>query len=248
VLKRLGVEILFAEMCEYAGVAAACTGEESVICADPAIMPSRNGPPLDSSGVRCLVELANALGVGRFVFVTVPEQFATPCALVNARDEGCDRLEAHNMDYVILETGFFLQTWLSPELEFDCKLGKATVFGEGTQPLAWVSCDDVAELAVRALDVDHRKNRRIRVAAPENVSPFDLIRLFEEMRGEKFQVTRVPEAELRAAHQSAKDPGERVLAAMKVEYARGLPLQTTRNETPIALSSARDYAARQYCS
>lgn len=244
-LKRLGVEVVMANMSDCAAVAAASTGEEAVICADPAMMPWRNGPPLDAAGVRCLIELANVLGVGKFVFVTVPEQFSTPCALVSARDEACARLEAHSMDYVILETGLFMETWLSPDLGFDYEAGKATVFGEGTQKLAWVSCGDVAELAVRSLDSSHRKNHRIRAAAPDHMSPFDLIRVFEDLRGRQIEATRIPESDLRAAHKATTDPGERVLAAFKIEYARGLSLRANHQEIPIPLSSVRDYAARQ---
>jgi nucleoside-diphosphate-sugar epimerase len=182
--------------------------------------------------------------VHRFVYVTVPEQFSTPCALVNARAEACARLESHRMDYAILETGFFMESWLSPELGFDCAQGKATVFGEGTQPVAWVSCDDVAELAVRSLSVDHRTKHRIRVAAGDNMSPIDLIRVFEDFRGGQIEVTRVPETELRAEHKRAANPADRIRAAMKLEYARGLRMRADSDHIPIALASVRDFARR----
>jgi nucleoside-diphosphate-sugar epimerase len=243
-LKRLDVEMFMADLNELPAVAAACSGEQAVICADPAMMPCRNGPPLEASGVRCLIEFASRLCVHKFVFVTVPEQFSTPCALVSAHAEGRARLESHRMDYVILETGFFMETWLSPELEFDYREGKAVVYGEGTQPVAWVSYDDVAELAVRSLSMDHRRKHRIRVATPEQMSPFDLIRVFEEMQGGHIEAARIAESDLRAQHKRAADPADRVHAAMKVEYARGTTLRADYDEIPIALASVRDYARR----
>jgi len=243
-LNQLGVEVFFADLRECAAVAAACNGVDSVICADSAMMPCRNEPPLDSARVRCLVEFASALGVERFVFVTVPDRFAAPCALMSARDEGRARLEAHSMDYVLIQTGLFMDTWLTPEFGFDVKAGKATVFGDGTQPIAWVSCEDVADFAVRSLHVDHRSDHRFHVAAPENLSPFDLIRVFEDIRGDRMEVTRIPEPELRAEHRAAADPGDRVIAAMKLQYAYGLPLRANHHDMPVKLSSVRDFASR----
>jgi uncharacterized protein YbjT (DUF2867 family) len=243
-LNQLGVETFFADLRECAAVAAACNGVDAVICADSAMMPCRNEPPLDAARIRCLVEFASAVGVGRFVFITVPDRFATPCALVSARDEGRARLEAHSMDYVLLQPGLFMETWLTPEFGFDYKAGKATVFGEGTQPVAWVSCEDVADLAVRSLQIDHRSDHRFHVAAPENLSPFDLIRVFEDIRGERMEVTRIAEPELRAEHRAAADPGDRVIAAMKLQYAYGLPLRANHHDIPVMPSSVRDFAWR----
>jgi uncharacterized protein YbjT (DUF2867 family) len=243
-LKRLDVEVVVAGLSEPASVASALRGQQAVICADPVMTPSRNGPPLEAAGARCLVEFASAMGVKSFVFVTVPEHFATPCALVNTRHECYVRLEAHSMDYAVLETGFFMESWLSPELGFDFKEGKATVYGEGTQQVPWVSCDDVAELAVRALDGDHRRAHRLRVAAQGHMSPFELIRVFEDLRGGPIEVTRIPEAELRAEHKRTVDPADRVRAAMKVEYARGLPIRADSDQIPFTLVTVRDYARR----
>jgi uncharacterized protein YbjT (DUF2867 family) len=244
VLKRLDVDVVVADLSQPAAVASACRGQQAVICADPAMTPSRNGPPLEAAGARCLVEFASAMGVKNFVFVTVPEHFATPCALVNTRHECYVRLEAHSMDYLVLETGFFMESWLTPEMGFDYKDGKAIVYGEGTQQVPWVSCDDVAELAVRALDAKHRRAHRLRVAAQGHMSPFELIRLFEDLRGGQIEVTRIPEAELRAEHKRTSDPGDKVRVAMKVEYAHGLPMRVDADEIPFTLVTVRDYARR----
>lgn len=243
-LKRLDVELITADLNESPAVAAACSGAQAVICADPAVLPCRDEPPLDASGAHSLIELASALGVARFVLVTVPEHFVTPCALVTARREAFARLEAHGMDYVVLEAGFFMETWLSPEMGFNYSEGTAVVYGGGIQKVPWVSRNDVAEVAARSVDVDHRRKHRVRVAALEHMSPFDVIQHFEELRGEPIEVTRISESELRAEHERARDPVERVRAAMKVEFARGLALRGDYTDIPVVLSSVRDYAQR----
>lgn len=243
-LRRLNVELFVADPSDLPTVAAACSGTESIICADPAMLPSRSVPPLEAGGVRCLVELASALHVREFLFITVPERFETPCALVSARQECSARLNAHHMNHVVFDTGFFMETWLSPDLGFDFEAGTATVYGEGQRRIPWVSCEDVAELAVRSIGADHRRKRHIHVASRDSVSQLEVIRLFEEMRGRPFTVTHISEADLRAEHKRATDATDRVHAAMKVELAHSLPMRADEEDIPIPLLSVRDYAER----
>ena len=52
--------------------------------------------------------------------------------------------------------------------------------------------------------------------------------MFEDATGKPFHVTTIGETELESEYRAARDPLERTLDALKLEYARGCPAKPRR--------------------
>jgi uncharacterized protein YbjT (DUF2867 family) len=243
-LRQAQVEIVFGDMHNAGSVAAACQGAGALICADSAMLPANPAELLDRERMRILVELGRAIGVRRFVYVTpVNAEFRTRCVLLDTREEFCDRLYQRSVNYTIIHANLFMETWLHPALGFDYSNASAVIFGDGSRPVAWVSCRDVAECALQALSLDDSSIHNLTVAGPDNLSPLEVVRTFEDVCGRQFAVQHVSEAALRDEYKAAADPISKALAALKLDYAAGRPLdpRSTQPKTPSRLS-VRDYA------
>ena len=249
-LRDMGVELFVGDLTDTMSVAAACQGVEAVINAASLILTPRSGnsslQAVERDGALSLVEFARVLGVRHFVYVTLPRNLRTHCPLLRARAEVEDRISHCGLTYTILCTNYFMETWLDPSLGFDYVNGSAHIFGDGTRPIGWVSCGDVAEFAVRALETPAARNRFLDVAGPDNLSPRDVVRAFEDVSGMPFTIEHVPENVLEAEYKSAKNPLERSIAALKLEYAHGCAMDMTETlrRIPVELTPIRDYARR----
>jgi nucleoside-diphosphate-sugar epimerase len=51
-----------------------------------------------------------------------------------------------------------MEVWRSPALGFDAVHGKVRIYGDGNQPISWISYRDVARAAAAAVDDDKARN------------------------------------------------------------------------------------------
>jgi uncharacterized protein YbjT (DUF2867 family) len=246
-LRQMGVELCVGDLTHMMSVAAACQDADAVINAASCVLCPKATDSIESverQGGITLVEFARKLGVRRFVYVTLPRTLRTHCPLLRARAEVEDRVAHSGMTFTILCTNYFMDSWLNPTLGFDYANARVKLFGGGRAPIGWVACSDVAEIASRVVDSEGARNRILDVAGPENVSPNEVVRIFEEVSGNRFEVEHVPEQAIEAEYNAATDPISRSIAALKLEYARGCamdPSETLRI-VPIKPTSVRDYA------
>ncbi len=248
-LREIGVELFGGDLKNIDSVSAACHDVHTVVNAASSVFSRQAGDSVGSvdwDGSLSLVRFARVLGVDRFVYITVPHELHCDCELFKAKNDVIRELKYHAMPYTILSTNYFMEVWLSNTCEFDVMNGKVTIFGAGTAPVAWVSRNDVAEIAVRSLDSAAALNQDLNVGGPENLSPLEVVRIFEQVSGQRYSVTHVPESRLEADFRAAKDPSERAIAAFKLEYARGCPMDMseTLRRIPVELTSVRTYASR----
>jgi uncharacterized protein YbjT (DUF2867 family) len=138
-----------------------------------------------------------------------------------------------------------MEVWLSPRLGFDYVNGRAIIYGSGEQPIGWVSYRDVAGFAVDAVTAGGAPNRTLPVGGPENLSPHEVVRIFETMTGRAFDIDRVSEAALERQYAEAADPLGKTIAARMLGYAHGhrMEMAETLRIMPRALMCVRDYAA-----
>ena len=249
-LRDMGVELFVGDLTDTMSVAAACQDVEAVINAASLVLTPKNGnsslQAVERDGALSLVEFSRVLGVRHFVYVTLPRNLRTHCPLLRARAEVEDRVSHCGLPYTILCTNYFMESWLDPALGFNYVDGAAHIFGDGNRPIGWVSCRDVAEISVRALESAAARNRFLEVAGPENLSPREVVRTFEDVSGRRYTIEQVPEDVLDAEYKNARNPLERSIAALKLEYAHGcaMDMTDTLRRIPIELTSVRDYARR----
>jgi uncharacterized protein YbjT (DUF2867 family) len=150
------------------------------------------------------------------------------------------------MDYTILQASYFMEVWLSPALGFDYNARQATLFGDGSNKLSWISSADVAQAAVACLDEPRTRRQTIELGGPEALSPLEVIRRFEAAGWGEFSVQHVPQESLRAAYEGAEDPLQKTFAALQLQYAKGDPIdmRPALELLSLDLTSVSDYAAK----
>lgn len=246
-LQALGAELVTGDLTDPASLAVACSGVEVVFSTATAIVSQQPGDSLDRvdlAGQKALVDAARAAGVTRFAYVSALNlQAGYP--LADAKHAVEAHLRASGLDYTILQPSCFMDVWLTPMIGFDYPNAKAAVYGDGTQPLAWIHSSDVARVAVAAARDPSCRNAVVAVGGPDRLAPNDVIAVFEEVSGRRFDVQYVPVDALRAQQSAAIDPVQQSFAALMLRYAAGDPVMPPLPPgLSVATTSVRDYAAR----
>jgi NADH dehydrogenase len=156
------------------------------------------------------------------------------------------RVMNSGMSYTILRPTYFMEIWLSPIVGFDYLNGKAAVYGQGRNPISWISLEDVARFAVLAVDAPVARNTILELGGPDKLAPNEVVKIFEKHSAHAFHVEYVPEEALRAQRASATDPLHQSFAALMLAYASGDPIDmdNTLQQFPVTLTSVHDYAER----
>lgn len=229
-LKSLGVDLAGGDLKSRRSLEGACAGIQVVISTASSTLSRQEGDSIESvdhHGQLNLIEAAEAAGVKHFIFVSFPPS-PMESPLQSAKREAEDRLRKSRMTHTILQPTVFMEVWLSPALGFDLAGSKARIFGTGRNALSWVSFQDVAKLAVAAIDNPRAVNVTVEIGGPEALSPLDVVRMAEEISGKPLAVEHVPEDALRAQYEAAKDSLQRSFAALMITAAAGGVLDPAR--------------------
>ena len=248
-LHELGVETAVGDLRDRASLDAACVGIDAVI-ETAAAMPFTFVPGVndiettDKAGCAQLLEAARGAGVEHFLYMSFSGHLDLDFPLRNAKRLTEARVRESGMAWTILRPSFFMEVWLGPAVGFDAAAAKATIFGDGTAPVSWISTGDVAEIAVRALAEPTARNAVIEMGGPEAVSPLEVVRTFEAIGGRTFELQHVPEEALLAQQQAATDDMGRSFAGLMRCYAAGdaIPMEETARTFGVELRSVRDFA------
>jgi uncharacterized protein YbjT (DUF2867 family) len=246
-LKQAGAELAFGDLKNPPSLAAACEGVSAVIVTASSTFSRQTGDSIetvDRQGSLALIEAAQRAGVARFVYTSIPAAMRYESPLSRAKSEVERRLIESGVEYTILAANYFMEVWLSPAVGFDYGNARVKIYGDGENPITWVSYKDVGELAVRSLESSDARNRKLLIGGPENLTPRDVVRIFEEVSGRAFAIETVPEHVLLSQKQSATDPLSETFAALMLDYAAGCVMDVgeTLRLFPLRLTSVREYA------
>ena len=248
-LRSQGIELVRGDLTDRASLDAACRGVHTIFSTATAIQSQQEGNTLervDREGQANLVDAARAAGVERFVFISFRGTKDYDFPLQAAKRATAERLKASGIAWTIIEASVFMEVWLGPHLGFDAPNGRARVFGSGDRKISWISYRDVASLAIAAAEDPEAANRTIEVGGPEALTYNEVIRIFEERAGRKFEVERVPEEALDAMRKGAKSPVEETFAALMLFVGRGdeIDMRRTLATYPLRMTTVHDYASR----
>ena len=244
-LKSLGCELAAGDLKEPAQIEAACQGIAAVISSASSTLSRQSGDSIESvdlQGQLTLVDAARNANVRRFVFVSFPDDPAVQYPLTQAK-RSVERAIA-DLDFTSIQASFFMEVWLSPALGFDYKQGKARIYGDGSKPISWVSSRDVAEFCVAPILRSVASRSVLEVGGPEALTPLEVVKIFEEESGRRFDTEAVPETELQKQFGSANDSLEKSFAGIMLKYARGgvVNMAELLKSIPTRLTSVREYA------
>lgn len=246
-LRSAGAETVLADLKDPASIRDVCEGVSGIVTTASSTFSRQEGDSIESVdhiGYLKLIEAAAQAQVRHFVYTSIPQGLRYEFPLASAKRRVERQLAISSVPYTVLSANYFMEVWLSPALGFDYKNARATVYGTGERPLAWVSYRDVAAFAVAALDTGAVRNRTLDIGGPQNLNPLEVIALFREVGGRPLEITHVPEDELRTQYERASDPLGKSFAALMLEYAAGYPMDMaeTLSLLPRRLTTVRDYA------
>jgi uncharacterized protein YbjT (DUF2867 family) len=248
-LKALGATIVEGDLTDRASLATACRGSETVITTVTTTMSQTPGdtiPRVDHAGQINLVDAARTEGVSNYIYTSYSGNITSDCPLTTAKRTVEQRVIDSGMDYTILRPSYFMEVWLSPMVGFNFSESKATLYGDGTNPISWISLVDVARVAVMAVASPVARNMILELGGPDQLSPNDVVKIFEQVTGQSFQVEYVPVEALQAQKAGTGDPLQQSFSALMLAYARGdrIDMANMLKAFPTKLSTVRDYAAR----
>ena len=223
-LSALGVELAEGDLRDRASLDRACEGVDAVVSTATTTrtrQPADSIEATDRDGQLNLVAAAKGAGVRRYVFVSYSGQIPEDDPLTRAKRTVERAIQQSGMTWTILRPSIFMDFWLSPLVGFDYANAQVTSYGSGTAPISWVSLGDVGELAVRSLTEPAAANSVIEFGGPEPLSPLDVVRLFEQAMGRRFEVELVPVETIAGQRKAATNSLEEAFAALMLAYARG---------------------------
>jgi NADH dehydrogenase len=249
-LESFGAKTLRGDLKDRASLQSACEGVRWIVSTASSTLSRQERDSIqsvDEEGQLRLVEVARGAGVEHFVFVSFRDNALVQYPLTRAKRAVEKALVGSGLAYTILRASYFMEVWLSPALGFDATRGTARVYGDGTGRISWVSFEDVARVAVAALDEPRARNAVFDVGGPEPLGPLDVVSLFEALGAPKMSIEHVPVAALQARMAAASDPLEQSFAGLMLQYAAGDAMDTkaVAELFPGPSKSVRDFAAAQ---
>jgi uncharacterized protein YbjT (DUF2867 family) len=252
-LREAGVQLVEGDLKDGASLERACQGMESIVSTASASISRQSGDDIetvDRDGQKRLVDAAKSAGVSRFVYISFSSNLTTEAPLTGIKREVERYIMDSGIGYTILRCAFLMEVMVHPIMGFDAANGKAVVYGTGETGLSLVSMDDVAKMVALCLDRADAANAVIEFGGPEAVTQHQIVAVFEEAAGRRFEVQHVPEEALVTQWQTTEDPLWRSLNALTVDYAHGdvIDMAATLKQYPMDLSTVRDYASKVVAS
>ena len=247
-LRNAGVSLCWGDLKNTGSLRDACFGVQAVISSASSTFSRQEGDSIetvDREGQLSLIDVARSAGVEHFTYVSIPRNMLRESPLTRAKAEVARALADNGIGYTILAANYFMEIWLSPALGFDYAQRKVVLFGDGRALISWVSYKDVAEFAVRSHLTPDARNCTLDVGGPQDLSPLEVVRIFEKIAGAPFERQFVPEEALLAQLDDASDPLSETFVKLQLEYVHGCPMNTseTLRLMPIELTSVAQYAA-----
>ena len=192
-----GAEIVTGDLLDVQSIEQACRGVTHVITTANAFIGSgRNSVrTVDEQGNRRLIDAAGSQGVRRFVFTSALLGDAYGAIDYFAAKRHIEAyLRAGSLPFTILRPTAFMETWAMVIGEPMLRTGATNIFGPGTHPINFVAVDNVADVAVLALDDPAALNGMVEIGGPENLTLNQVVDIFERVRGRPGRRRHLPVA------------------------------------------------------
>ncbi len=174
----LDVEVAIGDVRDPSTLAAAVKGASGVISAVHGFLGGRGAGPeeVDHQGNRNLMRAVDA-GVEHFVLLSVLDAGPHhPMSLHRAKYAAEQSLHATSLSWTVLRPSSYVETWMDIVGDRLASGGPALVFGRADNPINFVSVQDVATLAARALTDPTLRGQTVDVPGTANLTMEQLAR------------------------------------------------------------------------
>lgn len=215
-LQSLGAEIAFGDLGDQRSLADACQGVKAVITAATSLNARRltsayRPEVIDDQGHRALFDVARRSGVKHLIYLSAlgvdhpeaPRQFR-----VKRRVE--EALRASGIPYTILRPSGFMENLL-PVIAAMKRWGIAPLAGKGRSSITYIATQDVAAVAVEALDRPEAQGQTLEFGGPEDLTNRDCVGIVARILGKRVRIVSIPLSILRGVGEALRPllPGVR---------------------------------------
>jgi nucleoside-diphosphate-sugar epimerase len=122
--------------------------------------------------------------------------------------------------------------------------GKVNICGTGINPIAYISFKDVAKFAVESISNPASKNAILELGGPQNITPLDAVKIFEEVLHKKIEVQHVPAEVLQSQFDNSADPMQKSFSGLMLCAASGdrIDMKELLGKFPVELTSVKNFA------
>ena len=127
------------------------------------------------------------------------------------------------------------------------RTAKCGLYGDGSQPISWISYRDVARAAAAAVTEPAARNMVVELGGPQALSPREVVRMFEAAGAGRSRPKAFLESALEAQMNAATDPLQKSFAGLMLQCAGGDAIDTTTSSRlfPFQMTSVRDFITAQ---
>jgi uncharacterized protein YbjT (DUF2867 family) len=248
------LEVMVGDVRDRQAVARAVAGARVVVSAVSAFgMRGVTPREVDLGGNLNLIDAAEAGGVDRFVLVSVRGASADhPMELARMKHGAEQRLIQSSLAWAILRPSTFTETFQRILCAPLLAKKKAVVFGAASNPVNFVSAEDVARFVELAALTEQLRKTITDLGGPQNLSLVQFVETFAAALGVGSPIRHIPRAILRLLSLVAR-PFNRTFARMA---RAGVLMETTdmsfdatalsRRYPHIHLTTASEAALRDY--
>jgi len=194
------IEIVEGDVRDLAAVRRAVAGARTVVSAIQGFAGTKNGSPatIDRDGNRNLILAAREARVENFVLVSVKDASPNhPAQLMRMKYAAEQDLKASGLAWTIIRPTAYMETWCEVLGRPLLDKGKTQVFGNGRNPINWVSAVDVAEFVALAAVDPKMRGEVIEVGGPDNLTMSAFADVFRKEVGSSGSVGHIPRAAMR---------------------------------------------------
>jgi NADH dehydrogenase len=211
----------------------AAAGTHTVVSAIHGFAGTPGGTParVDRNGNRNLIRAAFAAGAGHMILISVRDAApGHPMALMRMKHAAEQELIASGLAWTIFRPSAYMETWCEVLGRPLLDKGKTMVFGQGANPINWVSAWDVARFADLAAADPALRGRVIEVGGPQNLTMTEFVRVFQRKTGANGRVAYLPRPLMRLGAMAA--------STMKPALARQIQAALIMDTQPQAFDAS----------
>jgi uncharacterized protein YbjT (DUF2867 family) len=194
------LEVVEGDIRDSADVARAVAGADTVVSAVQGFAGPGGVSPatVDRAGNIALIDAASATGASFVLVSVVGAAPGSPMDLFRAKFSAEEHLRASVCRGTIVRPTAYIETWGTIMGEPLRAKHKMMVFGQGDNPINFVSAADVAALVERAIDDPSLGGRVLELGGPDNVTFNELAAILRNVTGCEGTVQHIPRPMLRA--------------------------------------------------
>ena len=189
-VRSSGIEVFEGDIRQPDTLFRACEGAEAVVSSVTAVAGGgeNNVHTVDEAGIRALMETAQKSGVKRFVFVSAYGAAQNhPVDFFRMKFAAEEYLKSLNMNYTILRPTAFMESWCARIGAQVMNDQPVTIFGNGKNPIGFISAEDVAKFILLSLEDPRLLNQTLTIGGPQNLTFDEVAAVYERLLNKQVE-------------------------------------------------------------